>query len=62
MIQDFEKAFDKLEWPFIEKALKYYIYNFGSELIGWIKYSTLILKAALVTMDGALNISNSAEA
>ena len=32
---DFEKAFDTLEWSFIEKALKYY--NFGDSLIVWIK-------------------------
>ena len=32
---DFEKAFDSVEWSFIEKALKYY--NFGSSSIAWIK-------------------------
>ena len=32
---DFEKVFDTLEWPFIEKTLKYY--NFGDSLILWIK-------------------------
>ena len=32
---DFEKAFDTLEWSFIEKAFKYF--NFGPSLIGWIK-------------------------
>ena len=32
---DFEKAFDTLEWSFIEKTLKYY--NFGDSLILWIK-------------------------
>ena len=32
---DFEKAFDTLEWPFIEKTLSYY--NFGDYLILWIK-------------------------
>ena len=31
---DFEKAFDTLEWPFIEKTLRYY--NFGDSLILWI--------------------------
>ena len=31
---DFEKAFDTLEWPFIEKTLKYF--NFGGSLISWI--------------------------
>ena len=32
---DFEKAFDTLEWTFVEKSLKYY--NFGNSLISWIK-------------------------
>ena len=32
---DFEKAFDSVEWSFIEKTLKYY--NFGPSLITWIK-------------------------
>ena len=32
---DFEKAFDTLEWSFIEKAFKYF--DFGPSLIGWIK-------------------------
>ena len=32
---NFEKAFDTLEWSFIEKTLKYY--NFGDSLILWIK-------------------------
>ena len=32
---DFEKAFDSLEWSFIEKTLNYY--NFGSSLVGWIR-------------------------
>ena len=30
---DFEKAFDFVEWSFIEKTLKYY--NFGPSLIAW---------------------------
>ncbi|KAL9962757.1 hypothetical protein ACROYT_G031895 [Oculina patagonica] len=32
---DFEKAFDTLEWTFVEKTLKYY--NFGNSLVSWIK-------------------------
>ena len=32
---DFEKAFDSLEWSFIEKTLNYY--NFGSSLVAWIR-------------------------
>ena len=34
---DFEKAFDSVEWSFIEKTLKYY--NFGPSLSAWIKLS-----------------------
>ena len=33
---DFEKAFDSLEWSFIEKTLNYY--NFGSSLVAWIRF------------------------
>ena len=33
---DFEKAFDTLEWTFIEKCLKHL--NFGPTLIKWIKH------------------------
>ena len=32
---DFEKAFNTLEWNFIEKTLRYY--NFGDSLITWVK-------------------------
>ena len=32
---DFEKAFDSVEWSFMEKTLKYY--NFGTSLVAWIK-------------------------
>ena len=32
---DFEKAFDTLEWKFLEKTLSFY--NFGDSLITWIK-------------------------
>ena len=32
---DFEKAFDSIEWSFIEKTLKYY--NFGTPLVTWAK-------------------------
>ena len=31
----FEKAFDSIEWSFIEKRLKYY--NFGTSLVTWVK-------------------------
>jgi hypothetical protein len=32
---DFEKAFDSLEWGFIEKTLKHF--NFGNNIIKWVK-------------------------
>ena len=32
---DFEKAFDTLEWKFLEKTLRFY--NFGDSLITWIR-------------------------
>ena len=32
---DFEKAFDTVEWPFLQKTLQYY--NFGQSAINWIK-------------------------
>ena len=44
---DFEKAFDTLEWSFIEKTLKYY--NFADSLILWIK---LFYTAVYKTMVG----------
>ena len=35
MLVDFEKAFDTVEWPFIEKTLEFY--SFGSTFRKWIK-------------------------
>ena len=35
MLLDFEKAFDTLEWPFIEKTLQHY--GFGPSIQKWIK-------------------------
>ena len=37
---DFEKAFDTLEWTFVEKTVSFY--NFGESIKSWIKllYST----------------------
>ena len=32
---DLEKAFDSIEWSFIEKTLKYY--NFGTSLVTWVE-------------------------
>ena len=32
---DFEKAFDTLEWTFVEKTL--FFYNFGESIKSWIK-------------------------
>lgn len=34
MLIDFEKAYDFLEWPFIDKALKYF--NFGDNVRKWV--------------------------
>ena len=34
MLIDFEKAFDTVEWPFIEKTLE--CYGFGPNLRKWI--------------------------
>ena len=35
LFADFEKAFDTLEWTFLEKTLSFY--NFGDSLISWVK-------------------------
>ena len=42
---DFEKAFDTLEWKFLQKTLRFY--NFGDSIITWIKllYSDIIAAA-----------------
>ena len=32
---DFEKAFDSIEWSFIEKTLRHF--NFGTPLVSWVK-------------------------
>ena len=37
---DFEKAFDSIKWPFIERTLKYF--NFGVSLVTWFNLSTQI--------------------
>ena len=34
---DFEKAFDTVEWPFLQNAFRHY--NFGPEAINWIQLS-----------------------
>ena len=34
---DFEKAFGSIEWPFIERTLKYF--NFGVALVTWFESS-----------------------
>ena len=41
LLIDFEKAFDTVEWSFIDKCLKYF--NFGASLRSWIKtfYSSI---------------------
>jgi hypothetical protein len=35
MLVDFEKAFDTVEWPFIEKTIEFY--DFGPTFRKWIK-------------------------
>ena len=35
LLVDFEKAFDSLEWSFIERALNFF--NFGESLRKWVK-------------------------
>ena len=35
MFVDFEKAFDSIEWAFIERALNYF--NFGPSLVNWFR-------------------------
>ena len=47
---DFEKAFDTLEWSFVENVFKRY--NYGPSLLAWIKFSIKIFKAVFITMDG----------
>ena len=42
---DFEKAFDSLEWDFLEKCSKKV--NFGPDLIRWIIPSTVTFKVVL---------------
>ena len=45
---DFEKAFDTVEWPFLQKTFQHF--NFGPSIINWIKL--VILKVVFSTMDG----------
>ena len=42
---DFKKAFDSLEWNFIEKALE--TFNFGAPLVQWVNtfYSNIFIAA-----------------
>ena len=44
LLLDFEKAFDTLEWPFIEKTLQHY--GFGLSIQNGYKLFIVILKAA----------------
>ena len=45
MFIDFEKAFDSIEWAFIQRALKYF--NFGPSLVNWFRlfYNQVSVKA-----------------
>ena len=53
LLLDFEKAFDTLEWSFIDATLKFF--GFGPTFCKWV--STLYLRAAYRTMGIALNFS-----
>ena len=46
---DFEKAFGRIEWPFIERTLKYF--NFGVALVTWFKlsYTSLVPSRSFFT-------------
>ena len=50
---DFEKAYNFLEWSFIEKTLEFF--NFGTSYISWIKLYIMVPLVPLLTMDGFLN-------
>ena len=56
---DFEKAFDTLEWTFVEKTLSFY--NFGESIKSWIKLLYTILQAAYKTMAGLPTFFSSVE-
>ena len=50
---DFEKAYNFLEWSFIEKTLEFF--NFGTSYTSWIKTYIMVPVVPLLTMDGFLN-------
>lgn len=47
---DFEKAFDTVEWSFLQKTLQHY--NFGQSASNWIRLFIITQKAAFSTMAG----------
>ena len=52
---DFEKAFDTLEWSFVDKVFEYN--NFGPSYIEWIKIFYKHFKVVFTTTDGVLAFS-----
>ena len=49
---DFEKAFDTLEWPFVQHALKFF--NFGPNIRKWISVLYNDAESGVITARGAL--------
>ena len=48
MLVDFEKAFDTIEWPFIEKTIEFY--GFSPTFRKWIKSFYTDISSAVIIM------------
>ncbi|GFS14159.1 reverse transcriptase-like protein [Elysia marginata] len=46
LLIDFEKAFDSIEWSFIEKSLHFF--NFGHDIAKWVKLFNTQIKSRIV--------------
>lgn len=46
LLIDFEKAFDSVEWSFIEKSLHFF--NFGEDIIRWIQLFNNSIKSRVI--------------